>query len=132
MDIATAQELVSKLTYKPGWDLQCYPQGPPAGGVVLRFGKDEIDSETLDGAMKPLMFTSVIGGDELTAITRDIFLQRVFDTLVLRELHEVEEWLRLEGVPLREPHPAKHHRGILGDGTSLSPIHPRPGHGVQD
>ncbi len=33
--------------------------------------------------------------------------------MAMRELHEVEEWLRLDGVPLREPHTAKWHRDIL-------------------
>jgi len=128
MDAAEAQRLVSLLTYKPDWTLECYPDPGPRGGVILRYGKDEPDCE--HGGIRALMYTAALSRVELNALDRNAFLQFAFDTIAKRELHEVEEWLRLEGVPLREPHPAMHHRGILGDGTSLDP--PIPGHCVQD
>lgn len=120
------------MTYKPEWELLCYPQGEPAGGVILRFGKDEIDCEVDDGSgstIRPLMLTAALNAQQLGAMNEETFLQFAFDTVSQRELHEVEEWLRIDGKPLKEPHPDRWHRGILGDGTSLNRI--VPGHSVQ-
>jgi len=129
MDAAEAQRIVEKLNYKPGWELLCYPDPGPRGGVIFRFGKDEPDCELKGDAVRPLMFTSALSRDELRPLDRDDVLRFIFDTVAKRELHEVEEWLRYDGQPLKEPHPAKWHRGVLGDGTSLDP--PPRGHSVQ-
>ena len=120
MDIETAQAIVAKLTYKPGWELECYPQGEPAGGVVLRFGKSELDSEINDGkTTKPLMLATTLASAVLNQMSESGLLQFIFDTVVQRELHEIEEWLRYDGNPLKEPHPNLGKRGVLGNGTSL-------------
>lgn len=131
MDTDEVRRIVEKLTYKPGWVLECYPDEGPRGGVIFRFGKDELDSEINDGeATRALMLTTSLSRDELRPLGRDEILQFVFDTVAKRELHEIEEWLRFDGTPLKEPHPAKCHRGILGDGTSLDQP-PVPEHCVQ-
>jgi hypothetical protein len=119
MDVAEAQRIVEKLTYKPGWELQCYPDPGPAGGVILRFGKDEPDCELGGDAIRPLMLTAAFSASDLRQLDEHAFLASIFDTVARRELHEVEEWLRYDGAPLKEPHPGKWHRGVLGDGTSL-------------
>jgi hypothetical protein len=121
MNVSEAIAIVSRLTYKPGWSLQAYPE-PHTGGLILRFGKDEPDSEKGGDAVRPLMYTTQIPKQRLDDFSRDLFLRTVFATVTARELHEVEEWLRLDGEPLFEPHPETGHRGVLGDGTSLVPV----------
>ena len=113
------------MTYKPEWELECHPQAEPDGGIYLRFGKDEPDCELKGSAVRPLMLTAALSRKQLGAMNELSFLRFAFDTVAQRELHEVEEWLRIDGKPLKEPHPAAHHRGVLGDGTSLDTIHPR-------
>lgn len=120
MGIDEAIALVARLTYKPGWRLRAYPE-PHTGGLILLTGLDEPDSEK-PGAVRPLDYTAPLKADELRGLDEKHFLQFVFDTIAKRELHEVEEWLRLDGRPLYEPHPVVlGHRGVLGDGTSIQP-----------
>ncbi len=73
--------------------------------------------------MRPLILAAAFPTVDLRKLDERGFLQSIFDTVARRELHEVEEWLRYGGPPLKEPHPAKWHRGVLCDGTSL--VQPR-------
>lgn len=51
------------------------------------------------------MLTAALDAKQLSAMNETSFLQFAFDTVAKRELHEVEEWLRLDGQPLRNPTP---------------------------
>lgn len=111
---------LASLTYKPGWVLSAYPV-PDA--VVFRAGTREpnIDEFFRTGrvVLVDIVLTETIQNDRLADFQDSSqLLDWAFQVVSRRELHEVEEWLRLGGRPLRAPHPGRGVPGILGDGTS--------------
>lgn len=78
-------------------------------------------SDEEDAPDIPIYYTAAATALELEPLSESEFLQWVFDVVAARELHEVEEWLMLDGTVLKEPHPEKSWaRGILGRGDSVS------------
>lgn len=117
MSIAEAVAIVARLTYKPGWKLHAQII-KETDRMVFHAGKVEPDAEGVNSP-SDVSYASVLTAEALARMDERGFLAWIFDVVSQRELHEVEEWLRLEGRPLREPHPERYRRGILGDGTSL-------------
>lgn len=118
MKPAEAADLLSSLTYKPRWTVTSYVV-PTA--VVLRAGTKEPDVCELmrTGSVVEIdvVLTEAIQHDLLELMDREDVLAWAFDVFRRRELHEVEEWLRLNGQPVFAPHPGRE-TGILGDGSS--------------
>lgn len=114
-----AAALLGALTYKPSWTIRSYPV---PGAVVMRAGAKEPDVYELlrTGRVVEIdvVLTEALAEDRLARMDRDDVLAWAFGVFERRELHEVEEWLRLNGQPLRAPHPGRGKPGILGDGTS--------------
>lgn len=114
-----AATLLSSLTYKPRWTITSYLV-PTA--VVLRAGSKEPDVYELLRSGRTVeidvVLTEAIENDKLTAMRREDVLAWAFDVFRRRELHEVEEWLRLNGQPVFAPHPGRGKPGILGNGRS--------------
>lgn len=113
-----AVALLSSLTYKPRWVVSSYAV---PNAVVLRAGTKEPDVCELVRTGRvveiDVVLTDTIAHDRLETMSRDDVLAWAFDVFRRRELHEVEEWLRLNGQPVFAPHPGRG-TGILGDGTS--------------
>lgn len=114
-----AVELLSGLTYKPRWEITAY-RVPTA--VVLRAGTREPDVYELLRSGREVeidvVLTESVENGILAKMSRVLVLEWAFGVFARRELHEVEEWLRLAGRPLRAPHPGRGKPGILGNGTS--------------
>jgi hypothetical protein len=108
-----AVAVLVKLTYRPGWRLSAYEV---PGAAVLRIGQSEPDSEA-PGKVIDVDYTEAIGAAALAHLDRNGVLRWAFGIVEKRAVHEVEEWLRFEGVPLFAPHPG---RGpyILGPGRT--------------
>lgn len=110
--------ILSSLSYKPGWTIQAY-QVP--GSVIFRTGTSEpsVTAFVRDGSVDliPVVLTHAVHDEELAVFDRDRLLKWAFDVIVRREVHEVEEWLRVDGAPVYSPHPGRE-VGILGNGTS--------------
>lgn len=120
MTPAEAIDVISRITYRPGWRLTAEHE-PLSGSLVFHSGAEEPDAEDPSGVgMISVVYTSSIPPAELAKLDLHGLLRYVFDAVAKRALHEVEEWLRYEGRPVYEPHPQRQHRGILGDGTSTT------------
>lgn len=111
--------LFGALTYKPGWTISSYRV---PGAVVFRTGTRAPDVyeflRTGRVVEIDVVLTETISNSEIGDLTRDGVLAWAFDVFKRRELHEVEEWLRLRGQPLRAPHPGRGKPGVLGNGSS--------------
>lgn len=111
--------LLSSLTYKPRWTIRAYPV---PGAVVMRAGSKEPDVYELlrTGRVVEIdvVLTEALQEARLAHMDRHDVLAWAFGVFERRELHEVEEWLRLNGQPLRAPHPGRGKPGILGNGVS--------------
>jgi hypothetical protein len=114
-----AAALLSSLTYKPRWTITAYTV-PTA--VVLRAGSKGPDVYELLRSGRTVeidvVLTEAIQNEELARMSREDVLARAFEVFRRRELHEVEEWLRLNGQPVFAPHPGRGKPGILGNGRS--------------
>jgi hypothetical protein len=42
---------------------------------------------------------------QLDGLTHDLLLHQLFNAVLSLESHEVEEWLRYDGIPIVNPHP---------------------------
>lgn len=113
MTPAEAVAVLSKLTYLPGWRLSVY-EVPKA--AVLRVGRHEPDSES-PGTTIDVTYTDAIEAPALARMDRDALLRWAFSIFEKRAVHEVEEWLRFEGVPLFAPHPGRG-PSVLGPGRT--------------
>ena len=70
-----------------------------------------------DPPLIPILYTWAITAEELAAMDRDALLRWALDIVSRRVLHEVEEWLKFEGVRVVSPHPGRG-QSILGPGRS--------------
>mgnify|MGYP001588982197 CR=1 FL=1 len=108
-----ATALVKRLTYRPGWKIQCYVE-EGSEVFVLRCGTEEPDSEGRTIEPLAVVLTDSISLKALAFYDEAQFLRWAHSVFRRRVLHELDEWLRLDGTPLIEPHPEKFSRGILG------------------
>lgn len=116
--------VAKKLTYRPGWWFELYVD--PSDALVFRCGTWEPDSENPAGQSVPVTFTEARTRQEWEHWEEAQFLWWVREVLKKRVLHELDEWLRLDGRPLVEPHPEKGwKRGLLNLDAPPLPL-PRP------
>lgn len=120
MKIEDAIKLVERMTFRPGWSLAASYE-PRADVLILNVGQMEPDTEQRDPEVPvvPIMYTATAPRERVEAADEATVLRWVLDVLSARLLHEVEEWLRLDGQPVVEPHPEKGWlRGVIGSGRS--------------
>ena len=112
-----AVDILCRITYRPGWVIKSY--SVPTG-VVFRAGCNEPNAYregAEDPAYVPVVYTWTISKEELGHMHREALLRWAFDIIAKRVLHEVEEWVKLDGVRIYQPHPGRG-TSILGPGTS--------------
>ena len=103
MKIAEAMKLLEGITYKPDVELMFFWM--PGGGLSLQITGDTFD------ASDPNKHINVRGGQSLTAYDLENFLDReglldwVRSTVRGFESHEIDEWLKIGGEHIRDPHP---------------------------
>jgi len=118
--------LAAKITYRPGWWFELYVD--PSDAIVFRCGTWEPDSEAASSAPPlPVTFTEARTRFEWMYWDERQFLWWIREVLMKRVLHELDEWLRLDGRPLVEPHPEKGWtRGVLDPSAPSPPPRPPP------
>jgi hypothetical protein len=42
---------------------------------------------------------------EMDGLTHELLMHKLFNAVLSLEMHEVEEWLRYDGIPIVNPHP---------------------------
>lgn len=99
MNIAEAQEILDRITYKPGWKIQMTNFGVP---------RLEIEYATID-ALNPNRSTRVTfqKAIELHYLNQKGFLFFVRLSIEQAEEHETREWLKFNGRCLTDPHPPR-------------------------
>ena len=107
--------LLEHLTYKPGYRFRFRARPLPQGDdVELYVEADVPDSEkpthTVPAHLRTvkLLHRHRWSHHEVAMFDRDQFLWTVRSFLVEMEVHEVDEWFRLDGAPVHEPHPERH------------------------
>lgn len=97
-------DFVNRFSYKPGWQF-----------VLQDFRWDRMDnlvrldvSARVQDVMNPEK-TILIGETVTFPMTEqeDIISYRLLALVNSMERHEIEEWLRFDGIPVRNPHPER-------------------------
>lgn len=103
-EFMTAQRLLSRITYKPSWTLtiECSPDGP----ILVGSWQVEADStgsislipgDTLAISGKVMVPFSVLTNEHA-------FFEWVRVAVRGWERHESDEWFKLDGIPMHNPH----------------------------
>jgi hypothetical protein len=95
--VINTEEIIEKLTYKPGWD---FTPERKAGRDTLVIGATVQHSETLD--MVRFRIRRIIPQVAMTA--HPPFLSWVEDELAEAEFHELREFFRYDGRLVDDPH----------------------------
>lgn len=119
-----AKAIVEKLTYKPGWRIvarddhtRILERGDKLRLVPAVLYVDmTLKAPSSIGACGDLAKVKMSFGfatDALFDFDRDYFLRELRTLLHKMECHETDEWLRLDGVLVTEPHPDLEHSEII-------------------
>lgn len=98
--------LVNRLTYKPGHKLLA--QLDPCEHII-RIVLFVADAPSPDERSQPqlLRWETRVHGDQLEAMNQKAVLHKITGLIMSYEMHEIDEWLRKDGVPVNDPHPHK-------------------------
>jgi hypothetical protein len=106
-----AQAFLRGVTYKPGVTFSVEPAnepGPPGfyGGFILRISGRVVDSTIAAGGLTIGLSTTLAGHSaERVLQSRQSFFAWLRQTLLFElEAHERDEWLKLDGKVLIDPH----------------------------
>lgn len=96
--------LLDTVTYKPGWKLQAMdgPQSPLSPSTVLAITFRANDPVT--GASGEFGRYITVP-ESLLLLDNQALLKWIEHLIIEMEIHEVHEFLRVDGVPLTNPHP---------------------------
>jgi hypothetical protein len=95
--VINTEEIIEKLTYKPGWD---FTSERKAGRDTLVIGATVQHSETLE--MVRFRIRRIIPA--IAIISVPVFLSWVYDELAEAEIHELREFFRYDGKLVDDPH----------------------------
>lgn len=96
-----ARELLKRVTYKPGVKLAFDP-GESFGIATLTITSMVQD---VNEPSRTIPLTNRQALPPLEYMDRDEFIFRIGDALMRFERHECDEWFRVDGKPVNDPHP---------------------------
>jgi hypothetical protein len=99
IDSATVNAVLSRMTYKPGWTINCYPT---TEGLMLQAFCDDVDSRS--GEPKPQFVRRGLMQWPRAEESEALIVAWVRHWLMEWETHEVNERLRLDGEIVHDPH----------------------------
>jgi hypothetical protein len=94
---------LKKFTYKPGYKFSCWvDEGHDA--LVLNLVAPVPDSTTIDHKEVSIEWTQMVEFRKIYHLPPDYLMDFVKQFFLGWERHEMQEWLRFEGVMLSDPH----------------------------
>jgi len=111
---------LKRITYKPGYKFSCWLDSENSTSMVdqrlvLNMVVPVPDSTRADHKPTSLVFTSTFPLIEVVHGGPDLLLHRVKDFFLTWERHELDEWFRLDGKMLHDPHAKERHNGYGND-----------------
>lgn len=122
-DVGTRlRALLERTTYKPGWKFRTHPSGFFATAVQI---EAQVVSVEDPSKVQPLFHTQ---GWDLRGDENDHeLLGRLKAQIVAFETHEVDEWLKVDGLHVKEPHPEVFVRPTFGNAAPMRNLDRRAG-----
>lgn len=105
------QKISSKISYKPGWkiNIQDYASATSINGydpyiyLILTMFQPNLDRPN---EQIKLQFSKTIDPYSISRMTDEQIVEYIISGLVREaELHEMDEWLKYDGIHVKEPHP---------------------------
>jgi hypothetical protein len=109
------QQLLKKVSYKPGYILNVQ-RLPETGDHLYQFQPNAIfqfsilhsEPDSNDpSTINMYSFGARLSNHQLEGMPDVRILQWIYHQLVQREVHEVKEWFKFDGINVYEPHPNK-------------------------
>lgn len=93
MNVKEARRLVKKISYKPEWTFEVNKNGAiMASSFVL-----DVDDRTSQAETFIIVETSDDDAKEI--------ISKLRSAILFIEHHEMDEWFRIDGIPVVDPHP---------------------------
>jgi hypothetical protein len=107
--VARVRKLIERVTYKPDYSLVVASEFPVSGvqfPVLIQFNIFHPEPDVNHpSATAMISYGARLDEDHLEQMSDAQILEWIYHQLVKREIHEVREWFRMDGVPVRDPHP---------------------------
>lgn len=99
MTFEQAQEILARITYKPGWKIELVDFGFVKVSIRHKATDANDPNRTID-----IRFEQ---GVELIHTDEKRLVDWIFICVRAAEIHEIEEWFKIDGHCFRDPHPPK-------------------------
>lgn len=96
-------DILARITYKPGFKMTLEIHDWNSGCVELKISHKTISVSKSEPAL--IYHTEKIVINELSQMTEKEFIALVYNAVTHLERHEQDEWFKVDGRPLVEPHP---------------------------
>lgn len=102
-----AKKVIATITYKPGWKFDIHREAQERQYSIITEAKVQ-DSSNLN-EISLVIGKQIISLHMLSDMTKDSFVQFIRQCIHRREVHEADEFLRVDGEMVFNPHK------LLGD-----------------
>lgn len=98
-----------RITYKPGYRFRVYRMENKAEIAVWLTSAPLPDADGINAEPSPIVVRSLFRETEINALPDAERRMRLHAETMIRcmELHEMDEWFRLDGAYVKDPHPEK-------------------------
>lgn len=104
MKLKDLEDLLKRITYKPEFQMICRIESC-ADLIDIRFSRMVKDATGMQKGYIPLYQIISFTGDALEHMDEKEMLMRIYNGLIEFEIHEMNEWLKVDGKCFKEPHP---------------------------
>jgi hypothetical protein len=101
--------LLERITYKPGWRFEVSSSYGSTGSpdAISLYAYHRQPDANRSGEMVQLVCPTSWTEDELSDLTDAQLVDRIRRLIIEAEMHEVEEWLKFDGICVVDPHPPR-------------------------
>lgn len=105
MEVKELEKICSEITYKPGSNIDCFLL-PWGDEIEIRITIPTLGS-AVDPTKQPSPIVSIIYIGR--RLDKNQVIHSIYQQIRMMEMHELDEWLKIEGKLFKNPHPEKEH-----------------------
>lgn len=104
MTFQEAESVIARITYKPNYFITLsYGMSVE---LILRIGHQSTDADNPSEPLPLPVYTYSLINEEMLADMNEIqFVRMIRDKIKTLEFHELDEWLKIDGMHVVDPHP---------------------------
>lgn len=98
--------ILGRVTYKPGWKIEVTQPVNVMGDLCLIVTMNVPDLTKRDGSMTTFLYHEHVWLDRLESMSDCEVVDKVIGNALRKcEMHELDEWYKVDSINVREPHP---------------------------